>query len=182
MRNVSEDEKKEKVEVKESKERAIEPWSKSDIFRTFDKMWEDIRQDFSRTWRPMKPWSIWDKPWKWGRPSKIMPREACSDLIDTGNEYQVCAEVPGISKEKLDVRITKNDIEISGKSEINRHEEEKGYVVKERGYSEIYRHMSFPEEVLPDKAEATLKEGLLKIKIPKKTHTPEVKKHKVEIK
>ena len=104
------------------------------------------------------------------------------DLVDAGKEYHVCAEVPGIPKEKIDVTITKDNIEISGKAEVERKEEEKGFVVQERGYSEIYRQMSFPEEVLPDKAEATLNKGLLEIKIPKKTPTLEVKKHKVEIK
>jgi len=111
-----------------------------------------------------------------------MPRAACTDLIDTGKEYQVCAEVPGIPKDKINVTITKDSIEISGKAEIERREEEKGYVVRERGYSEIHRRMAFPEEVVPEKAEATLKQGLLEIKVPKKTPTPKVTKHKVEIK
>ena len=173
---MSEKGKKEKVEVKEPKERAIEPWRPSDIFQAYDEMWEDFRRDF------LRPWRYWGRPWRRGWPSAIMPREACTDLIDTGKEYQVCAEVPGIPKDKLDVTITKDGIEISGKAEVERREEEKGYLMRERGYSEIYRMMAFPEEVIPEKAEATLKNGLLEIKIPKKTPTAGVKKHKIEIK
>jgi len=90
--------------------------------------------------------------------------------------------MPGIPKDKLDITITEDGIEISGKAETERKEEEKGYVVRERGYSEVYKRMAFPEEVIPDKAEAALKNGLLEIKVPKKTPTPSVKKHKVEIK
>jgi len=178
--NVSEKEKKEKVEVKEPEERAIEPWRSGDIFQAFDEMWDDFRRDFLRPWRP---WRLRGSPW-WRRPfTAVVPRrEACVDLVDAGKEYNVCAEVPGIPKEKIDVTITKDTIEISGRAEVERKEEEKGFVVRERGYSEIYRRMSFPEEVLPNKAEATLNKGLLEIKIPKKTPTPEVKKHKVEIK
>jgi len=112
----------------------------------------------------------------------MIHREACVDLVDSGKEFEVCAEVPGIPKDKIDVTITKDSIEISGKAEVEKKEKEKGYVVRERAYSQIYRRMSFPEEVVPEKAVATLKHGLLEIKIPKKTPTPEVKKHKVEIK
>jgi len=176
---VSEKEKKEKVEVKEPEERAITPRGPSDIFQAFDEMWEGFRRDFLRPWRP---WRFWGRPWGRVRPTTIMPREACTDLIDAGKEYQVCAEVPGIPKDKLDITITKDGIEISGKAEVERREEEKGYVVRERGYSEIYKRIAFPEETIPEKAEATLKDGLLEIKVPKRTPTPEVKKHKVEIK
>jgi hypothetical protein len=55
------------------------------------------------------------------------------------------------------------------------------FVRRERTYSRIHRSLAFPEEVIPDRAEATLKDGLLEVRIPKKTPT-EVKKHKVEIK
>jgi HSP20 family protein len=174
---VSEKEKEEKVEVKEPEERAITPRSPSDIFQDFDDMLEDFRRDF------LRPWRFWGRPWRRrGRPTEIMPREARIDLIDAGKEYQVCAEVPGIPKDKIDVTITKDVIEISGKAEVDRREEEKGYVVRERGYSEIYKRIAFPEEAIPDEAEATLKDGLLEIRVPKKTLISEVKKHKVEIK
>ena len=162
------------IEVKESEDKAIEPWYPSDIFRTFDEIWTDFRRGLLRPWRP---WRFWSRPLR-----TMMQREACVDLVDTGKEFQVCAEVPGIPKDKINITITKDDIEISGKAKIERRKEEKGYIVRERGYSEIHRRMAFPEEVVPEKALATLKEGLLEIKVPKKTPTPKVKKHKVEIK
>ena len=163
-------EKEEKVEVKQPEETAIAPRYPSDIFQAFDEMWEDFRRDFWRPWR------------RGARSSALMSRAACTDLIDTGKEYQVCAEIPGIPKDKIDVTITKDGLEVSGKAERERREEERGYMIRERGYSEIYRRLAFPEEVIPEKAEATLTRGLLEIKVPKKTPTPKLKKHKVEIK
>jgi len=173
---MSEEEKKEKVREEESGETSIERWHPTDIFRAFDEMWEDFRRDFLRPRRPSK------SRIRARRPFEMIHREACVDLVDSGKEFEVCAEVPGIPKDKIDVTITKDSIEISGKAEVEKKEKEKGYVVRERAYSQIYRRMSFPEEVVPEKAVATLKHGLLEIKIPKKTPTPEVKKHKVEIK
>jgi HSP20 family protein len=178
---VSEEEKKEDIEVKEDEARAIEPWYPSDIFRAFDDMWEGFRRDFLRPWRP---WRLWGRPrWLAPRPRGMLARrEAYVDLVDKGKEFQVCAEVPGIPKDKINITVTKDSIEVSGKAEVERREAEKGFVVRERGYSEIYRRMAFPEEVVPDKVEAILKEGLLEIRVPKKTPTPEVKKHKIKIK
>ena len=54
----------------------------------------------------------------------------------------MCAEVPGIPKDELDITITKDSIEISGKAEVERRAEDKGSVVRERGYSEIYRQIA----------------------------------------
>ena len=94
----------------------------------------------------------------------------------------MCVEVPGIPKDKIEVTVTKDGIEITGKAEVERRGEDTGFVVRERNYAEIYRKMSFPEEVLPESAEATINDGLLKITVPKKTSTHDATKHKVAIK
>ena len=177
---MSKKEKKKKVEVKQSTETAIAPRYPSDIFQTFDEMWGNFRRDFLRPWRPLNFWEI---PLMTREiPEMLARREACTDLVDAGKEFKVCAEVPGIPKDKLDITITKDGIEISGRAETERKEEEKGYVLRERGYSEVYKRIAFPEEVIPDKAVANLTDGLLEIKVPKKAPTPEAKKHKIEIK
>ena len=108
-------------------------------------------------------------------------REAYADLVDTGTEYHVHAEVPGIPKDQIDISITKDKIEISGRAQTVRKDEDKGYIVRERGYAEIYKRMSFTEDVIPKKATATLKDGVLEIRVPKKTPTQEPSKHKVKI-
>ena len=172
---MSSEEKKE-IKVKE-KESPLATRYPADIFQAFDEMWDEFRRGFLRPWRP---WGFAGRPWELMERASIATPAA--DLVDLGNVYQVCAEVPGIPKDKLDITITKDSIEISGKAETERKEEEKGYVVRERGYSKVFRRMVFPEEVVPEKAEATFKDGLLEISAPKKTPTPKAKEHKVKIK
>jgi len=109
-------------------------------------------------------------------------RETYSDLVDEGNKFVVRAEVPGIPRDKIEVMVTKDGIEISGETDTETEEKEKNFVVRERSYSSIYKNLAFPEEVIPDKAECKVKDGILEVVIPKKTPTPEVKKHKVEVK
>jgi HSP20 family molecular chaperone IbpA len=48
-------------------------------------------------------------------------------------------------------------------------------------YSSFYKRIVFPEEVIPEKAESSVKDGVLEVDVPKKTPTPEPKKHKVAV-
>jgi hypothetical protein len=87
---------KPRVEGSAFEERAIEPRDPHDIFHAFDAMWEDFRRDFLQPWRP---WKYWDRdPRIWGM---LTQRKACADLVDTGTDYQVCVEVPGIGSRTI---------------------------------------------------------------------------------
>jgi HSP20 family protein len=147
------------------------------VLATFD----DLLNDFNRRFRE----SIW-APWELEPMEPYMAefpvREAFADLEDAGKKFVVRAEVPGISKDKIDVNVTKNDIEISAETGTEKEEKKKGYVFRERGHSSFYRRIVFPEEVVPQKAESTMKDGVLEVDVPKKTPTPELKKHKITVK
>ncbi len=122
-------------------------------------------------------------PFEWISVEPIVPvREATVDLVDEGNKFVVHAELPGVAKDKIDVSLTKDGIEISAETEIEREDKEKNFVLRERVYSHIYKQLSFPEEVIPEKAESTFRDGLLEVNVPKKTIAPAPKKHKVTIK
>lgn len=158
----------------ESEEKAIVAWRPDNIFEVFDDVWESFRREFRR-WTPQDDWPA--QPLRRG----LMPRKVCADLVDTGTTFEVCAEVPGLSKDKIDITLTEDSIEISGMAETGREETDQGFVFRERGYSQIYRKLLFPEEIVPTKAKATLKEGVLKVTVPKKKPTHKVKKHKLRI-
>jgi HSP20 family molecular chaperone IbpA len=167
-----------KVPIKAGK--AISPMKNvpaNHVLATFEDTLEDFRRRFQE--------NIWT-PWEWAiepyTAVELPVRMAYSDLSDEGNRFLVRAEVPGIPRDKIDVTVTKDGIEISGETDAEREENEKNFVVRERSYSSIYKNLAFPEEVIPDKAECKVKDGVLEVIIPKKTPTPEVKKHKVEVK
>jgi HSP20 family protein len=152
------------------------PW-RSDFMREMDKMFEDFRRGFDYMLAPMR--TGWMRPWfPWLETPDV--KQPSTDLVDAGKEYRVCAEIPGIPKDKLNITVTAREIEIEGEAKTEIQEEEGGFVSRERGYSKIQRSLAFPEEVIPDEAKATLQDGLLEVRIPKKMPT-EVKKHKVEI-
>jgi HSP20 family protein len=144
------------------------------VLTTFDDLMTNFRKNFIESIA---------FPWDWVSLEPIAPvREATVDLVDEGNMFVVHAEMPGVTKDKIDVSLTKDGIEISAETEVEKEDKEKNYVVRERVYSHVYKQLSFPEEVIPEKAESTYKDGLLEVCIPKKTIAPAPKKHKVAVK
>ena len=147
------------------------------VLTTFEDLMENFRNNFIESIA---------YPWNWVSLEPVVPaipvREATVDLVDEGTRFVVHAEMPGVAKDKIDVSLTKDGIEISAETETEEEDQEKNYVVRERVYSHIYKQLAFPEEVIPEKAESTFRDGLLKVSIPKKTIAPAPKKHKVAVK
>ncbi len=140
-------------------------WNPFEILDNFDRFFMD--DPWTPLWwknrRPLVPWSgHWIEP-----DTRITPL----DLVDTGKEYKVIAEVPGVLKNDLEVNITENTISICGETKTETKDQDEGYIRHERSYSTLCRNITFPEEVNPDKAEATLKDGILEVKVSKKTPT-----------
>jgi HSP20 family protein len=71
---------------------------------------------------------------------------------------------------------------VQAKKEMEKEEKKKNYLHRERAYSAFERSVSFLEEVDPAKAEGTMKEGVLELKVSKKEPRPEAKARKIELK
>ncbi len=149
------------------------------VLTTFEDLMGDFRRNFIES-------IAYAYPWEWVNLEPAVPvvpvREATVDLVDEGSRFVVHAELPGVAKDKIDVAVTKDGIEISAETEVESEDKAKNFVVRERLYSHVYNQLSFPEEVVPEKAESTFRDGLLEVCIPKKTIAPAPKKHKVVIK
>jgi len=103
------------------------------------------------------------------------------DVKDEGDHYLVEAEVPGMTRENVDIELGEDSLEIKAKKEEEKEENVEGYIRKERGSLSFYRRLPLPEDANKDLIEAKMEDGILKISIPK-VDKPEDKKRKVEIK
>ena len=90
------------------------------------------------------------------------------ELHEHEKEYCVNAELPGVTKDNLDIDIDKNHITINAKKEEEKEESDKHYKKSEFRYGEFSRTVYFPEEIDTEKTSAKLEHGILKIKLPKK--------------
>jgi HSP20 family protein len=144
------------------------------VLTTFDDLMDNFRKNFIESIA---------FPFEWISVESVVPvREATVDVVDEGNRFVVHAEMPGVAKDNIDVALTTDGIEISAETDVETEDTEKNFVVRERVYSHIYKQLSFPEEVIPEQAESTVRNGLLEVIIPKKTIAPAPKKHKVAVK
>jgi HSP20 family protein len=144
------------------------PWT---VLSDMDRVFDDFRSEWENLF--LAPRSF----------AAETVRQPLVDLADNGKEYLVRAEIPGIKKEDLRIEVTQDSLEISGETSVEEKEEDKetGYLRRERRYSKFYRTLPLPENVLTEKVEAELKDGLLTVKLPKAA-PPEKKTKKVAVK
>jgi len=165
---------------KEEKERTDQATSPDNSLRRsmlggFDSIFDDFRRDFDNM---MNLWYPRTKP-RLGIRRIGYP---AIDIIDNGESYTVKADLPGLTKDKIEVKLTNEMMEISGKEEKDVTEEGENYVMRERSSSAFQRRLAFPEAVFPDKADAEMKDGILMINVPKREPASKEKLVKLDIK
>ena len=89
-----------------------------------------------------------------------------TNLYEKGDNFEIRAEVPGIEKDDLNVKIQGNYLEISGTRKSDAPE---GFDIHktERGVGSFSRNFTLPTDVDSTKVEATLKDGVIYLKLPK---------------
>lgn len=142
----------------------------TDIWSDMDRLFDDFRSAFDDL--------LWVPAGTHMTRYMQTPRQPLMNLEDTGKEFILSLEMPGIKKEDVNIEVSETTLEISAESEIE--EEDKNYLRKERNISRFYRGMDLPDEVKTDKIEAKLEKGVLKITLPKK-EPKEIEKKKVKV-
>ncbi|MEE9116282.1 MAG: Hsp20/alpha crystallin family protein [Thermoplasmata archaeon] len=122
--------------------------------------------------RPSRPWAEY--------PSGV--KQPPVDIMETADSIIVTAELPGIEKGDVDVHITEDSIEIEAEMKVDETEEGEDYYRRERRYTSLFRQLALPTEVLPDKAKASMDNGVLEVTVPKVKERDVGKKKKVEVK
>ncbi|WP_353683520.1 Hsp20/alpha crystallin family protein [Thermodesulfovibrio sp. 3907-1M] len=102
------------------------------------------------------------------------------DIYEEGDELVVKAELPGIKKEDIEVKITDDYLTISGEKKKEEKVEKKDYYRYERSYGSFSRTFRLPVDVQTDKAKAKFENGVLEIRIPK-TEEAKKKERKLQI-
>lgn len=86
------------------------------------------------------------------------------------DRFIIRAELPGLSKDDVEVNLTDDAAIIQGQRKQEREEEREGYYHSERSYGTFYRAIPLPEGVIPDSAEASFKDGVLEIRLQAPPH------------
>jgi len=93
------------------------------------------------------------------------------DVIDRDGEYCIRAELPGVSKDNLDVSLHENAVTIRATTQKDETEEKGQYFRREMSRGEFQRMVRLPGEVNGDQAKAVFKDGILELTLPKVVET-----------
>lgn len=90
-----------------------------------------------------------------------------TDITETDDHVEVSVELPGMTENDIDISLSGNAMTIRGEKKNEREQEHKGIYMSERSYGSFYRTMPLPAGVDTEKADATFKNGVLTVSLPK---------------
>jgi HSP20 family protein len=112
--------------------------------------------------------TLFDQPGQPRRGTGIATRWVpAMDLIETDNHYVLRADLPGLSREDVNIELESNVLTVSGERKADHEQRDEGYYRVERAFGAFARSLTLPEGVDPDAIEANFDRGVLEIRIPK---------------
>ena len=143
----------------EPRKRAIDVRRTMPLTRSMEEFFEDF---------PPRRWMETFEPFGWKWPVGIdYERSFRLDVIDHDNELIVRAELPGVEKDDVKVTISGDRLMIEAEREFEEEDEKEDFYRHEMGYGKLMRTVALPVEVDSEKIHAELKEGILKVTLPK---------------
>jgi HSP20 family protein len=100
------------------------------------------------------------------------------DIYETENEVILTAEIPGIEEKDIEIKVEDNTLTLRGERKFEKETKEENYHRIERAYGSFFRSFTLPAFVDQDRIEAEHENGVLKIRMPKRS---ELKPRKVKI-
>ena len=104
------------------------------------------------------------------------------EIKEKGNQYKIKVELPNVSKEDIDVDLSKNGISIKAESKFEECKEEENLHISEFRYGKFTRVIPLEHEIIPEHAKSEFKNGVLHIELPKvqEDKKEDIKKLKID--
>jgi HSP20 family protein len=99
------------------------------------------------------------------------------DIVETADELWLCADLPGVQPEAVDVRFENGELLLHGR--CPQRQSGGKFLVSEYEVGDFYRAFTVSENIDTDKISAELKNGVLTVRLPK---SEAVKPRKITVK
>jgi HSP20 family protein len=159
--------------AKEKEAKAVTPWRPFMDLTRWDRDMDRTMEDFFG--RRASPW--W--PGRWFRGDDFDVRAPAVDLFEEKDDIVVKAELPGMDKDNIEVKLSDSTLTIKGEKKKEEEVKEENYYRSERTHGSFVRNVELPKAVHADKVKATFKNGILEVRIPK---TEEAKAKEIKVK
>lgn len=103
------------------------------------------------------------------------------DVTEEAESIMVSAELPGMTKEDIELEVVGNFLVLSGQKRFEKKDAEEGCYRLERSFGFFQRAIPLPTSVDLDRIDASMKDGVLVIRVPKSTNQ-DVNRNRIEIK
>jgi HSP20 family protein len=120
--------------------------------------WEALRREMDRLFREF---------FGEERPAGARGWMPAVDIYETPTDLVVQAELPGVKPEDVQIELTDDRLVLKGKREKPSTDEQATYHLLERHYGEFERAFALNVPVDTEKAEATYRDGVLTVRLPK---------------
>ena len=103
------------------------------------------------------------------------------DVSETADAVVVKAEVPGVEKKDLEIEVMPDSLSLEAEVTKETEEKEKTYHRRERIWQRFERIIPLPSEVVTDQVKATMKDGVLEVRLPKTERSKATTPRKVSV-
>lgn len=100
------------------------------------------------------------------------------DVSEDNEAMTITAELPGLKKEDVQIKVRDGVLTLSGEKKFESENKKDNYYRIERSYGAFARSFTLPNTVDAEKIAASMKDGVLKVSVPKK---PEAKEREVKV-
>lgn len=103
------------------------------------------------------------------------------DVVGNPNQFQITAELPGMAEKDIEVKCSEGILTIKGEKNEERQESKQDFYLSERRFGSFQRSFRIPESVDVAKIDASFRNGVLTLTLPKNPDAQKDEK-KIEIK
>ncbi|MBV7256608.1 Hsp20/alpha crystallin family protein [Pacificimonas sp. WHA3] len=93
------------------------------------------------------------------------------DISEDDGAYRMTAELPGVPKGDVDLRVEEDQIVLRAEKKNSREEKDRNYHLMERSFGIFQRSIGLAHPVDPEKVEASFEDGVLNVTLPKRAET-----------
>ena len=87
------------------------------------------------------------------------------EVSETDQEVRIAAELPGMNEKDVELTVKDGMLTLRGEKKSEHEDKERGW--SERSYGRFERRIALPDGVEEDRCEATFRDGLLTVTVPK---------------
>ncbi|AJQ93877.1 Hsp20/alpha crystallin family protein [Gynuella sunshinyii] len=103
------------------------------------------------------------------------------DISSDEKSYQISLEAPGMKQDDMNIQLKDGVLTITGQKQEEKEEKDRHYYRVERSYGSFCRTLAVPHDVIEEEIQASMKDGVLKLTLPRREGVEEHDVKKIEI-